>query len=206
MTEAALVLLPLVLAHFAAAASPGPSFVLIARTSVARTRAAGIRMSVGLGLGALFWAAAALFGLSVLFETVPWTYAVLKVAGAVFLVFIGWTLWRNARAPIMLETPGVQSQPGWRDLCQGFLVQIANPKVSIFFGSVFVTLIPPDAPLSLLLCLLALIFMVETLWYILVSTLFSVPQICRRYTRAKSWIDRATGGFLGLLGMRLAAS
>mgnify|MGYP001796317254 CR=1 FL=1 len=206
MADAALVLIPLALAHFAAAASPGPSFVLIARTSVARSRTAAIQMSVGLWLGAVCWATAARFGLSILFDVAPWTYSVLKVAGAAFLIYIAWQLWRHASTPLTFEAPGVKPHSALADIRQGFLVQIANPKVSVFFGSVFVTLVPPDAPLGLLIGLLAIIFTVETLWYILVSTVFAVPHIRSRYARAKTWIDRATGGFLGLLGVRLSLS
>lgn len=206
MSEAALILLPLALAHFAAAASPGPSFVLIARTAVARSRGAAIRMSLGLGFGALFWAAAALFGLSILFKVAPWTFLVLKVAGGLFLIWIAVQLWRHAKAPITFEAPGVAARSAVGDVRHGFLVQIANPKVSVFFGSVFVTLVPPEAPLALLGALLAIIFVVETLWYVAVSTVFAVPQVQSRYTRAKTWVDRACGGFLGLLGLRLATS
>ncbi|NNU80490.1 LysE family transporter [Halovulum dunhuangense] len=206
MRDAALILLPLVLAHFAAAVSPGPSFVLIARTSAARTRAAAMRMSVGLGLGAMLWAAAALFGLTLLFEIAPWTYLAMKVAGAGFLLWLGYQLWRHAPEPLDMTLAGQDGLSRTGDVRHGLLVQIANPKVSIFFGSVFVTLVPPDASVAFLAVLLALIFIVETAWYLAVSTFFAVPQIRARYLRLKAWIDRACGGVLGLLGLRLAIS
>lgn len=206
MTEAALILLPLALAHLAAAASPGPSFVLIARTAAARSRTAAMRMSLGLGLGAVFWAAAALFGLSVLFKLAPWTFIVLKIAGGLFLIWVAVQLWRHAKTPLILAANGGPAQSAFADVRQGLLFQVANPKVSVFFGSVFVTLVPPDAPAALLVTLLAIIFMVETFWYVAVSTIFAIPQVRHRYIGAKTWVDRGCGGFLGLLGLRLATS
>ena len=204
--SALLVILPLALAHFAAAASPGPSFVVIARTAVAQSRAAAMRMAVGLGLGALFWASAALFGLTLLFQWLPWTFLVLKIAGGAFLIWIAISLWRHANEPLGMADDGLMQRSWFGDIRYGFLVQIANPKVSVFFGSVFVTLLPPEAPVSLLLTLLAVIFTVETAWYVAVATVFAVPVVRMRYLKLKSGIDRACGGFLGLLGLSIATS
>lgn len=200
------ILLPLALAHFAAAASPGPSFVLIARTAAARSRAAAMRMSVGLGLGALFWAAAALFGLSLLFQLLPWTFLALKIAGGLFLVWIAIQMIRHAAQPLDMSAGAAPRTSALGDVRHGLLVQIANPKVSVFFGSVFVTLLPPDMPLGLLAALLAIIFIVETAWYLAVATVFAVPRVRARYLAFKAWIDRACGGVLGLLGLKLAIS
>ena len=204
MGDALAILAPLSLAHFAAAVSPGPSFVLIARTAAGVSRAAAIRMSLGLGLGAMLWAGAALFGLTLLFQIAPWTYQVLRFAGAAFLVYLGVQLWRHARQP-MPEGPAAGPARG-SDVLHGFLVQIANPKVSIFFGSVFVALVPPDTGASLLAVLLALILVVETAWYVVVSAVFAAPRVRARYARAKAAIDRVCGGVIGLLGLRLAAA
>lgn len=207
MAAGAAILLPLMLAHLAAAASPGPSFVLIARTAAARSRAAAMRMSVGLGLGALAWAAAALFGLTLLFRLLPWTFVAMKFAGAAFLIWVAWKLIRHAAEPLdMTAHPEKTTGGALADVRRGFLVQIANPKVAVFFGSVFVTLLPPDPAPGLLALLLAVIFVNETAWYLAVSGIFAIGRFRARYLGAKAWVDRACGGVIGILGLKLATS
>ena len=204
MMEMLLVLLPLSLAHFAAVASPGPSFILIARTAAARSRAAALRMALGLGLGATTWAAATLFGLTLLFEIAPWTYLVMKVAGGLFLIWIAWKLWKHSHEPLDMTGVTARRQSAWADFRQGYLVQVTNPKVSIFFGSVFVTLMPPDPSALLQALALLSIFLIDGGWYSTLAMLFATDRVRRRYVGLKSAIDRTCGTFLGLLGLKLA--
>ena len=86
----------------------------------------------------------------------------------------------------------------------GFLTFASNPKPAIFFGAVFVGLVPVDATWGWKLAILTAVFLNETLWYILVARLFSLPAPRAAYARAKAWIDRAFGGFLALLGLKIA--
>ena len=202
--EIALVLLPLALAHFAAVASPGPSFILIARTAAARSQNAALRMSLGMGLGATTWAAATLFGLALLFKIAPWTYVAMKVAGGLFLIWIAWKLWKHSDEPLDMSSITTRQQSTWADFWQGYLVQITNPKVSIFFGSVFVTLMPPDPSMALQALALLSIFAIDGGWYATLSVAFSTDRVRRRYVSMKTGIDRTCGTFLGLLGLKLA--
>ena len=199
-----LVLLPLALAQFAAVASPGPSFILIARTAAARSRAAALRMALGLGVGVTVWAAAALFGLTVLFKVAPWTYLTMKFAGGLFLIYLAWKLWKHSREPLDMTGVTARPQSAWADFRQGFLVQVTNPKVSIFFGSVFVTLMPQDPPPLLQGLAIASIFAIDFAWYSSMAVLFATDRVRRRYVGLKTGIDRTCGAFLGLLGLKLA--
>ena len=82
------------------AISPGPSFVLVARTAVAVSRSDGVATALGMGLGGLIFAAAALLGLQVVLAAVPSLYLGLKIAGAAYLIYLAVQLWRGAAAPI----------------------------------------------------------------------------------------------------------
>jgi threonine/homoserine/homoserine lactone efflux protein len=61
--------------------SPGPSFVMVARTAVASTRANGLAAALGMGTGGIVFAAAALLGLQAMLASVPWLYLALKTDG-----------------------------------------------------------------------------------------------------------------------------
>jgi RhtB (resistance to homoserine/threonine) family protein len=186
-------------AQLVAVISPGPSFLITARTSVARSRADGVKVAAGLAAGTIIWAGAALFGLNVLFHAVPVLFTAMKIAGALFLLWIAWQIFRHAAEPLTLEGEAAQGNPFMR----GFWVQLSNPKVMVFFGSIFIAMLPANPQLWLLLALLALVTFNEFWWYSVVALFFGAGPVRRFYLRAKAWIDRVTGVFLGALGARL---
>ena len=204
MTPAAFV--AVALAHLLAAMSPGPSFVLSVRTASSEGLRPAVALAAGFGLGAAVWAAAALLGLSVLFEAAPWTLLALKVAGGIYLVWIAWQLWRHAREPLPAVDRGAAPRSMASGGRRGLLTQLANPKVSVFFGAVFVGIVPADATLAGKLLLLANIFVVETAWYVAVAGLFSTPRARAVYGRWKASLDRVFGGLLAAFGALIAVT
>jgi threonine/homoserine/homoserine lactone efflux protein len=98
---------------------------------------------------------------------------------------------------------GTNRANGHHPLLLGFLTQISNPKAAVFFGSIFVAMLPREVPGWMIVALIAIVTINETGWYCLVSLFFGASPVRRFYLMAKRWIDRATGAFLGLLGLRL---
>lgn len=189
--------------HLLAAMSPGPSFVVAVRTAVSEGFRPAIGLAVGFGLGAVLWAVAALAGLALLFELVPQLFTALRLAGGAFLLFLAVMMWRHAAEP--LGEAGAAAPRTTADAVRlGFLTFAANPKTAVFFGAVFVGLVPADAGWPVLAALLAVIFLNETLWYVLVARVFSLPRARTAYQRLKAWIDRAFGTLLAALGLRIA--
>ena len=203
--EVALVLLGVVLAHILAVVSPGPSLLVVARTAIASSRGAGAWTAVGLGIGSLIWALAALFGLQALFVAAPWLYLAMKLAGAAHLIYLAIMLWRHANDPLPL--PSATGKSGGSHLAalrRGLFTQLANPKVAVFFGSVFVTLLPAQPAPIFYAVILPSVFLVECGWYVFVAYALSNVRLRNAYGRAKASIDRLTGGFLAALGIKLA--
>ena len=81
-TSDLLTLLSIGLIQLMAVISPGPSFLITARTAVAHSRADGIKVALGLGAGTVVWSSAALLGLNAVFHAVPVLFMAMKVAGA----------------------------------------------------------------------------------------------------------------------------
>ncbi|RVV98838.1 LysE family translocator [Mesobaculum littorinae] len=190
--------------HLLAAISPGPSFVLSARISASEGFRTGAALAFGFGIGAAIWAAAALLGLAVLFEVLPQLFLVLKLAGAAFLIWIAISMWRHADAPIDRPDPDAPPRGIAAAVRLGLATFLANPKPAVFFGAVFVGLVPADAGPLALCALLAVIFVNETLWYVLVARLLSTGRARAAYTRAKATIDRLFGGLIAMFGLRIA--
>ncbi|MCK0148569.1 LysE family transporter [Marivita sp. S6314] len=201
MTGAAI--LSIALIHLAAAMSPGPSFVVAVRTAVSEGFSTAVALAIGFGLGAVLWAAAAMAGLALLFELVPQMFLALKLVGGAFLVFIAIQMWRYAKDPLP-DTSALPPRSKASAIWFGFVTFACNPKTAVFFGAVFVGLVPADTPLGIRALLLAIIFTNETIWYIVVARLFSMPHARTVYARLKTGIDRAFGSLIALFGLRIA--
>src|SRR5262245_33919302 len=143
--------------------SPGPSFLITARTAVAQSRADGVRVALGLGAGSVLWAVAALLGLNVLFQTLPLLFMAMKILGAFFLLWIAFQIFRHADAPITLD--GAKAEVVANPIMKGLLTQIANPKVAVFYGSVFIAMLPAQIPFWMALTLVVIVSFNEVCWY-----------------------------------------
>ena len=191
------------LVHLLAAISPGPSFVLAIRTAVSEGFRPATGLALGFGIGAAIWASLALVGLSLLFEIVPLLFTMLKLAGALFLIWIAVAMWRHAPDP--MPAPSEHAPRGLGSAIRlGVVTMFANPKPAVFFGAVFLGFVPAEATVPAKAIIVFNIFWVEAAWYILVARLFSLPAARAGYARFKTKIDRTLGLALGALGVRLA--
>ena len=194
------------LVHLMAAISPGPSFVLSVRTAAAEGFRTAALLALGFGIGACVWAGAALLGLALLFEMAPVLLTGMKVAGGLFLVWIAWNLARHAREPMPVVAPGAAPRGALASVRLGVASMLANPKPAVFFGAVFVGLVPQAATLGDKGIVLANILWVETAWYVVCAFAFSRAGPRAAYARWKAALDRAFGGALAALGVSIAAT
>ena len=186
------------------AASPGPSFILVSRTSIALSRADGLAAALGMGVGGFVYSLAAVLGLAAMLGALSWLGLILKVAGGAYLVYLACLIWRGASSPLAMQAnPGAASRNLRRSFSVALVTQISNPKTAIIYASVFAALLPPAPPNWVLIALPPLMFAVDAGWYALVALAFSVEGPRAVYLRSKVWIDRAAGAIIGLLGIRL---
>jgi len=187
--------------------SPGPSFVMVARTAVCTSRREGIAAALGMGAGGVVFAVAALLGLHALLLAVPSLYLVLKLIGGLYLAYLGWRIWVAAERPLMIgdlaERPATRAT---RALALGFTTQISNPKTAIVYASVFAAFLPGAQSLAFDIALVVLVFVVEAGWYSLVALSLASERPRGAYLRCKTWVDRLAGGVMIALGLKLVSS
>jgi len=198
------VLAGLALVHLLAVASPGPSTVLVIQTSAVSGRRAGLLAAFAMMLGAVVWAAAALYGLQILFARFEWLYVAFRIAGAIYLIYLGFMLLRHAGAPLPEADPAAAQAGVWQGFVKALLLQLSNPKVMVFMGSIFISLLPAQPPAWMDTTVLAIVAINEFTWFALLALLFSGSTARAFYRRTKVWLDRIMGGALGALGLKLA--
>ena len=189
------------------AMSPGPSFVMVARTAASQSRANGLYAALGMGLGGLLFATASLLGLHGLLLAVPSLYWVLKVAGGLYLAYLGVRIWLGAKQPLATgPIAASRGEPTLRSLLLGFTTQISNPKTAIVYASVFAAFLPADASFGFKAAVATAVFCIEIGWYAIVALVLSASAPRSAYLRFKTWMDRAAGGIMVALGLRLVTS
>ncbi len=201
---------PMILAVAAAillgAMSPGPSFLVVARTAMARSWGRGVMAALGMGIGGGLFALAACVGLHVVLTAIPTLYRVLQIAGGAYLLFIAWTMWRAAPEPLPMAGPAdaVDGSP-LRDLLRGIGTQVSNPKTALVYAGVFAAALPEGPTRMTGAVLVAMTALIEFGWYAFVAAAFSTARARQAYAGAKTVIDRLSAGIMGALGAKLLA-
>lgn len=212
-----LALLPaFVIAVLLISASPGPAMILIFRQAAFRGWRAAVPTVLGLEAGLYLWALAAGAGLAALVAASEVAFVVLRVVGAVFLVYLGiktWrTAWRSRRRvepddAAALITPPVSRQGWWTAFGEGTVVMLANPKAAIFMIAFYPQFVPTDRPLFATTALLAAVqVLIETMFYLTLAAVAGRAGDWFRRPRIRRRVDAISGGVLVALGLRLATT
>lgn len=185
-----------------AVVSPGPAFLVLSQLAAGRSRAAALGASLGIAVGATIFAALTMWGLVVVVTQIAWIGTVLRIAGAVYLVYLGLTLFHHA-SEASAEPPKAREGDALAGFRIGLLTALTNPKAIAFFLSLFAVALPPHLPAASKLALLAAGFVIELGWYVLVACALSTGWLRARYARARATIDRTLGSGLVLIGVKL---
>ncbi len=188
--------------------TPGLDTALILRTATVKGAPPAYAVAAGICLGCLIWCLLVSVGLGVVLSASKLLYHLLRVAGAVYLFYLGLQMLLNTRkhldeTPTPTESPPENSLRRW--FGQGLLTNLLNPKVGVFYVSFMPQFIPPHADLASFGVWMGLIHSLEgLLWF---SVLVIATQPLARWLkqpRVIQGLDRLTGGILILFGAKLA--
>ncbi|WP_240501196.1 LysE family transporter [Deinococcus sp. LM3] len=185
---------------------PGPDVLLVSQTALARTRRAALLAGLGVVLGISVWASLALLGIGLLFEAFPWVHGVIRVAGGLYLLWMGYSLWRSSARTDTQAAPVQAPLSDLAALRAGFLTNIANPKAAVFFGSVFSGVLGTDAGSGVKLAAFGIIVGLSLGWFALVALGMSTASMQGAYLRARRGVDRVAGSLMLGFGTLLLAS
>ena len=184
------------LIHLVALVSPGPDFVVACRNSLLYSRTIGIYTAVGFGFGVCVHISYAVFGLSWLIANNELIFTVIQYLGAFYLMFIGIQSLRSFQSQIGQETVSASSRiSSFRAVRIGFITNVLNPKATLFFLSLFSTMLNPTVGELTLVVIAVLLVVTTILWFSLVALLISHP----RFTTILKRYEKTVNQFFGVL-------
>lgn len=125
---------------------PGPDMILLLQTGARHGKSAALATAVGLGIARGFHVALAALGLAALFKAAPWTFDVVRLAGAVYLLWIGIQCLRTTMLPALNSVEAKAEDTRWREAIQrGLLTNLLNPKALLFCSVLLPQFIAPHA-------------------------------------------------------------
>jgi len=179
--------------------TPGLDTALVLRTAAVEGPRRAALAGVGIVLGCLTWGAAAAFGLGALLEASQTAFTVLKWAGAAYLAWLGAHLFLKPRARFEISAPSGGAAPAHVWLRRGFLTNLLNPKIGVFYVSFLPQFVARGVePAGFMLLLAAIHAAMGLAWFAALIAATRPIAAALRKPRVVGWLDRLTGlVFLG---------
>lgn len=201
-------LLTFTLAAALLAATPGVDTALVLRALVASGARRALQAAVGIAAGCLVWGAVVALGLGALLTASTLAFNVLKAVGAAYL------LWQGVRLLLRRRSGGVQPEQvepaapaHGAAFWTGFLTNVLNPKVGVFYVTLLPQFVVPGVPAGPYIFALAGIHVgLSVLWFVLLIAAARPLQRWLARPRVQATLDRITGGVFVLFGLRLVVA
>lgn len=184
--------------------TPGPDIIYVLTRGVAQGRSAALAAALGFSLGNIGHTLLAVCGLSAILASSAVAFTAVKIAGGLYLIYIGWKLW-TADPSITLGGQG-EHKAARVIFRQSVLANLLNPKVAIFFLAFFPQFVrPAQGQPALQMTILGMTFVVLTMLGFGLVALGAGALNSRLAARPSlsAWLHKGAGAILMLLGLRL---
>lgn len=187
--------------------TPGVDTAMVLRAVAAEGPRAAMMAAVGIGLGCMAWGCAASFGLGALLHASEIAYTVVRWTGAAYLALIGLKLLMRPQTVSASGSPGLNSRHRRDAFWRGFLTNLLNPKVGVFYITFLPQFFPAGTDVTdYSLFLTGLHVALTLLWFGLLITAAAPLGAFLRRPRAVSMLNRLTGCIFVGFGVKLAIS
>jgi threonine/homoserine/homoserine lactone efflux protein len=187
--------------------TPGVDTALVTRNALLHGRSSALASAIGVNVGIAFWTVSAAAGLAALVAASAHAFLAIKLAGAVYLVYLGLhaVLASRRRHPTAASGSGRQPSSRVASFRQGLVSNLLNPKIAVFFTSLLPQFVGTHGSIAPRLLLLGAIFnAMGVTWLVTYALLASRGRDLLSRPRVRRALDRLTGMVLVGLGVRLA--
>ncbi|MCE8042918.1 LysE family translocator [Halomonas daqingensis] len=200
-------LLLFALAALVVVLTPGPNMIYLISRSICQGRAAGVISLFGVLAGFLVHMLAAAVGLTALFLAIPMAYEILKWAGALYLLFLAWQAVRpGARSPF--EARALPADRPRKLFLMGFLTNLLNPKIAVFYLAIFPQFVSPEHGSVFLQSLVLGFIQIGVSFSVNLAIALSAAGIATWFQQHPTWLAvqrYVMGGVLAGMAAKLAA-
>ena len=182
--------------HLFGLMTPGPDFFYVARMAVGDSKRHGIYGICGITLGIMFWAAASMLGLAILFVTVPTLHGVIMFLGGSYLAYQGVTMIKSQKYAALdhLSTSELNRRDNAKkEILRGLFVNLSNPKAVVYFASVMSLVLINMTEIWEMGAAFVIIVIETFIYFYLVFVLFSRPMAKRIYHQYHRYVDLVAG-------------
>ncbi|HWP18055.1 MAG TPA: LysE family transporter [Burkholderiaceae bacterium] len=195
-------LIAIALLHWAVLIVPGFNFVLIGQLAAGGSRRAALAAVVGMTTATLAWAALAVAGVGAVFSAHPALRQGVQLTGGTYLLYLALQLARSGGGVPKATDRVPGAAAAFR---AGFFTSALNPKIALFYGSVFATALPADPSAAHVVAAVLLVYANSWLWHGGLALVLSRPQIQRAYLQHYRTLTRFAAALVGMFGVRLIA-
>lgn len=160
-------LIPFIFASALLSLAPGPDNLFVLSQSALHGRRTGLWVTAGLCSGLVFHTTAVALGVAAILQTSEWAFNALKCVGVGYLLYLAWHSFRASVQPV--ANNGDQSKTAWQLFARGVVMNVTNPKVSIFFLAFLPQFTSPEAG-----SLAAQVFVLGAIFMLIAFALFSM--------------------------------
>jgi len=183
--------------------SPGPNLLIVVQSSLSSGRAAGIAAGCGVAAGDAIYAALGLFGMAALIAQSGDLFAVVKVVGGLYLLWLAWKTMKGGSAVVVDDDSARSALPPAKLFVRGLVTDLANPQTVLFFASIFAVTLTATTPAWAKALSWLGIVTVSATWRCLLSFAFSRRRIRTFYARWQRAIERLAGVAFAAFGAKL---
>lgn len=192
-----------------AAIAPGADFASVVRESISFGRRAGIVCAVGVGSAIMVHVAYTVTGVGLIIAQSVVIFTLVKWCGAGYLAYLGIRSLMASNGPSSRDNeifvvPAQHERSATKSYTVGFLTNLLNPKATLFFVSLFATIISRETPVATQFAYGAALSIFLALWFTVVAVFFTTRSMRAAFERMGHWINRVTGLVFIALGVRIA--
>ncbi|MFD1382864.1 LysE family translocator [Rhodanobacter aciditrophus] len=187
------------------AMSPGPSLITVTKHSLAGGKINGFAAAWAHAFGIGVYALISMLGLAVIFHQLPWLFNLISYAGAAYLLYLGLGALRSTGGIAAKLNAGEPVTP-LKSAKEGLLISLLSPKIALFFAALFSPFVAAVHGLEGKMLIVATPFVVDGLWYTLITLMLSNARLLDKLRHNAVWIDRLSGLVLIALAGKIVLS
>ncbi|MFM0592520.1 LysE family translocator [Paraburkholderia dilworthii] len=194
-------------AYFVGTASPGPSNLAIMSLAMSAGRRAALTFALGVVSGSFFWALLASLGLSAVLASYSECLVAIKIAGGLYLLWLGFKSARSAFSASALPANATRrNEPPQRLYLRGLLLHLTNPKAILVWLSIVSLAVSPAGGTSHTLPVLLGCMCIGVSVFSSYAVLFSTASARRIYLAIRRWLDGSLAIMFGIAGLKMLTS